>query len=563
MRLNYNNIPSAKFAIKIYVEEAKMPTIKNLLINHDEDVRAIILTKWGINANVELAGQQLQPSIDTILQEGVIAEIIQSLPNEARRAFHALVDSEGKMPWSQFSRQYGDIRVMGIAKRERLHPEREPVSIAEILWYSGLIGRAFFDAKPEPREFVYIPEEICSLFNQPADTIQPLGKELVPPKGSSAKLAQDTIVDDICSMLAGLRMGMKIEVIQPLRGVFNHAQLSQLLWGMKLIDKKGTLNLDAVQEHLTKPRETAQFEILQTWLKNRTFIEMAYLPDLHFEGNLKVNTIQIRQRIIDLLDPIPPDTWWNLPAFIQDVKINNPEVLRVAGEIDTWYVSDRQSGALLRGFEHWDEVEGAFLHFFVSTILFGLGLSDLLVDRKSGEIYGFRWTDRKALLNNPPDHPIREDIGKFYTLAQANLCISAECARTLRYQVARFCEWKGLRRNEYQYQITPRSLQAAQQQGLQVPQLIGVLKKHLTQAPAPGLYQALQRFETKNVFANVTSQVLLRIGDNAVAKTLTQSDLKKYIIEELNPTTFIIDRKGIEHFQAKLTELGYLCQIDG
>jgi hypothetical protein len=33
-----------------------MPTIKNLLINHDEDVRAIILTKWGIDADLELSG---------------------------------------------------------------------------------------------------------------------------------------------------------------------------------------------------------------------------------------------------------------------------------------------------------------------------------------------------------------------------------------------------------------------------------------------------------------------------------------------------------------------------
>ncbi len=174
------------------------------------------------------------------------------------------------------------------------------------------------------------------------------------------------MVDDICSMLAGLRMGMKTEAIQPLRGVLKHAQLSQLLLGMKLIDKKGTLNLDAVQDHLTKPREAAQFEILQTWLKNRTFSEMAYLPDLHFEGNLKVNTVQIRQRIIDLLEPIPSNTWWDLSAFIRDVKINSPEVLRVAGEMDTWYVSDRQSGALLRGFEHWMRSKGfpAFLRFY-------------------------------------------------------------------------------------------------------------------------------------------------------------------------------------------------------
>jgi ABC-type phosphate transport system auxiliary subunit len=120
-----------------------------------------------------------------------------------------------------------------------------------------------------------------------------------------------------------------------------------------------------------------------------------------------------------------------------------------------------------------------------------------------------------------------------------------------------------MRRGEYQYQVTPDSLQKASQQELQVSQFIGLLKKHQTQETAPGLLNALQRFEEGRGFAKIQASVLLRIEDEGVMRKVKQSDAKKYILEEINPTTLSIDKKGIEHFQAKLTELGYLCHIDG
>ncbi|HAF63083.1 MAG TPA: hypothetical protein DCK95_12285 [Anaerolineaceae bacterium] len=541
-----------------------MPTLRTLLHDHDEDVRQIILAKWGFIETSEQSPQVIKSIIQSALDNGIFIEIVQTLPQDVRKGFHAILRSGGRMAWSQFSRAYGDIRMMGAAKRERLHPEREPINVAETLWYSGLIGRAFFDAKPEPSEFAYIPDEIIQLFEPNISSLRsPIGKELILPKGSSIKHASDAILDDMCTLLAGLRMGKEMEEIQPMRTMFTTAQVLLLVRSMGLYSPKKGLNVNAVQDHLTKPRNSALHDVLRHWLSSSIFPEILFMPNLVFEGGLKINQTEIRRRIVDLMKNIPDGTWWDLKSFIQEIKSSYPEVLRVAGDMDAWFVKSHASDEILRGFEHWDDVEGAFLHFFITNILHALGLCDLAVDRKSSEIVGFRWTKWKDLVSQEPAESGSEPTGKLYTLSQGNVIISASCPRSLRYQIARFCIWKGIRRAEYQYQVTPASLQHARQQELQVSQLIGLLKKHLTQEAAPGFYQALQRFDEKGEYAAINNCILLRINDRRIVQTLKNSDLQKYILEELNPTTLIIQRKGIDHLQAKLTELGYLCQIDG
>ena len=541
-----------------------MPTIKNLLHNHDEDVRRSILTRWGFELPPELTIQDLQTFSEKVLEEGIIQEIVQTLPEKAKACFDDLLKNSGKIPWSQFSRTYGDIRVMGAGKRERIHPEREPVNSSEVLWYCGLMGKAFFKAKPEAIEFAYIPDETLALFTDSVeDHHEKIGNELVLPKGCVIRHAQDSILDDLCTLLAGLRMEFTSDSIQPMRGVFSPAELMQFIISMDLFHKKTGLELEAVQEHLTKPRLEAYYDVLQNWQQSRLIQDVLFIHGLDFGKNPHIDFPAVRQRFLTILKTIPSGIWWDLEATIGAIKASQPEFLRVAGDMEAWYVSDRRTNVSLSGFEHWDEVEGVFITFFVAKMLYGLGLCDLAVDRKSGKMLGFRWVEeRKRLLENPAQAQ-EDETGPFYTLAQGNLSMSFNCSRSLRYQISRFCEWKGMRRGEYQYQVTPASLQKAIQQGLQVNQFIVLLKKHQTQETTPGLLNALQRFEEGKGFARIHASVLLRVDDPAVLRKIKQSELEKYIVEELNQTTFLVDKKGIEHIQAKLTELGYLCDIGG
>ncbi len=541
-----------------------MPTIKNLLHSHDEDVRRSILARWGFELPAELTVRDLQEFSETAVKEGVLLEIAQTLPEDASDCLFDLLKKGGKMPWSQFSRVYGDIRIMGAGKRERLHPERKPVNASEVLWYSGLIGKAFFKTKPEPIEFAYVPDEIFTLLKDSnVGHVKWVGKELVLPKGCIIQRAHDYILDDLCTLLAGLRMGFELDAIQPMRGVFSRFELVQFLASMKLFQKKTGLAIEAVQEHLTKPRLAAYYDVLQNWQQSRIIQDVLFIPKLDFGKNPHIDFLAVRQRTLSIFKNLPADIWWDLEAMIQDIKITQPEFLRVAGDMEAWYVQDRNTGASLSGFEHWDEVEGAFIAFFAVKILHGLGLCDLAVDRKSGKVLSFRWIEAGKDLLESPVFSQEKETGPFYSLAQGNLFMSPACSRSLRYQIARFCEWKGMHRGEYQYQVTPTSLQVAAGQGLQVNQFTALLKKHQTQQTAPGLLNALQRFEMNGEFARIHASVLLRIEDAAIMRKIKQSEVDKYIVEELNATTLLVDRKGIEHFQAKLTELGYLCEVEG
>ena len=539
-----------------------MPSLKVFLHDHEPDMQHIILTKWGREVPAVSTTKELETLCGRALQDGSILEIIQSLPVGARECLFMLINSGGKLPWSQFSRSYGDIRVMGAAKRERIHPEREPINISEVLWYSGLIGRAFFADKPEPREFVFVPDEIQDLFmdyDQGREGM--LGKEYSLPKGIEIKKAHDYILDDICTILAGLRMGLNIDQIEPMRSNFNPQVILPLLVSMKLYQTKKGLNLDSVQLHLTKPRPEAYYDTLQAWLKSSSIHEILLMPNLVIEGEVKINSPIIRQRLIEMIDTIPPNSWWDIEVFVRDVKANHPEFLRVAGEMDAWFVKNPLTDTVLNGFEHWENVEGAFIRFFIATILFNLGLCDLAIDRKSREIQGFRWSNAKDFLHKKPQTMDESTSWKFYALPQANLSISASAPRSLRYQIARFCDWKGMSRGEYLYQVSPASLRKAGQQDLQVAQLTALLKKHLPQSTSPGLYTALRHFAEKDEFASIEAHTLLRMDDQKIIATILNSDLQKYVLEQLNPTTLVIDPKGIDHLQAKLTELGYLCQV--
>ena len=64
-----------------------------------------------------------------------------------------------------FTRKYGDIREAGAGKRDREKLYLQPASAAEILFYRGLLARAFFDTKKGPQEFAYIPDDLLSLIS--------------------------------------------------------------------------------------------------------------------------------------------------------------------------------------------------------------------------------------------------------------------------------------------------------------------------------------------------------------------------------------------------------------
>jgi hypothetical protein len=127
-----------------------MPGLAQSLQGQDLGFYLIVAEGWRLPLKAANAAQAL-----AILEEELPQAALDGwpeLPPDARQALQALTSAGGRLPWSQFIRDYGELRQFGPARREKERPDQRPVSVTEQLWYRGLLGRAFFDTVDGPRE---------------------------------------------------------------------------------------------------------------------------------------------------------------------------------------------------------------------------------------------------------------------------------------------------------------------------------------------------------------------------------------------------------------------------
>ena len=141
-----------------------MPDLIHSLLKQDIGHLRIIAEFWGLDlesADADSAREELSASL---LDFNLLTELLDSLSPQADSALTDLVNSGGRIAWATFTRKYGDIREMGAGKRDRERPHLTPSSTAEILFYRGLLARAFFETDKGSQEFAYIPDDLL-LFN--------------------------------------------------------------------------------------------------------------------------------------------------------------------------------------------------------------------------------------------------------------------------------------------------------------------------------------------------------------------------------------------------------------
>ena len=95
----------------------------------------MIANAWGIELQAADVYTALPLLAKTMLQDKLFQEIIEALPSEAHQALQKLYNQEGQIPWSAFTRQFGEVRVMGAGRRDRERPDLHPTSPSEVLWY--------------------------------------------------------------------------------------------------------------------------------------------------------------------------------------------------------------------------------------------------------------------------------------------------------------------------------------------------------------------------------------------------------------------------------------------
>ena len=91
---------------------------------------------------------------------GSIVDAVEQLPDAARAMLSALVTAGGAMTAPAFARLAGDVRQGGPSWLAREQPWTAPLNPAEVLWYRGLIGRAFATVEGETGDFIFVPSDV-------------------------------------------------------------------------------------------------------------------------------------------------------------------------------------------------------------------------------------------------------------------------------------------------------------------------------------------------------------------------------------------------------------------
>lgn len=517
---------------------------------------------WGIELQAPDVQTAMHSLVKAMLKPQLVNEILTVLPAEASFALQELMKNDGILPWALFTSQHGEVRSMGPARRDRERPDLYPDSAAEVLWYRGLIGRAFLDLEQEPQEYAYIPDDLVpymiTLLNKEEKR---MGRPASPKETAVIQPANDRILDDVCTLLAALRSGIPPREIPAGFLGIPSPFLVALLKSTGMVEEDLDTQPEAVRMHLEEPRGVALAQLVETWFNSQKVNELRMLPHLKFEGTWVNHPLETRRTILELVSSLEEGTWWSLGKFISSVQKHHPDFQRPAGDYDSWFVLEKESGEYLKGRVSWEKVDGALLRFMICGPMHWLGLMDLSRTESGAEVSAFRiskWAQNLWHGSAPPGLPAEED--SLVVNRDGRIRLSNRSPRAVRYQIARLGEWQERRDQHYIYRVTPKSLQQAHGQGLRPQHLISLLKKHAGGGMPPSFLDALNRWEKSGTEAKLFSASLLRVERPEILNQLLQSPAKRYLGEVLNPTTVEVKRGAEESVQNALFQLGFLSE---
>jgi hypothetical protein len=545
-----------------------MPDLFHSLLKQDIGHLRIIAELWGLELDSTDSDAALEELSVSLLEPRLLAELIDSLSPEANSAINALVGSGGRIPWPMFTRKYGDVREAGAGKRDREKLYLQPESTTEILFYRGLLARAFFDTKKGPQEFAYIPDDLLKLISHtlnPAHAadedrvekdevvsedspVAPLGRAASPGEKGQEIIANDFILDDATTLLAALRLGIELPEIKIPTKV-----LQALLQSANLI-KESTPQPEPIKAFLESSRADALALLQNTWMESETFNELRLMPGIICEGEWKNQPQETREFLLNLLEAIPEGKWWSLNAFIRDIKQKYADFQRPAGDYDSWFIKKESDGQYLRGYSSWELVDGALIKFLITNILHWLGQVDLCIPEGAIEPTSFR-------ITNSESHMTSKEDKKINISSQGLISVPRLAPRVVRYQVSRFCEWEESKDGIYRYRVSTNSLTKAKEQGLKVEHLLALLTRHSEAGIPPALVKALKRWEVNGTEARVQTQVILKVSKPEVLEEMRKSKAAKFLGEVLSPTTVIVKSGAIQKVREALTELGLLTEV--
>ncbi len=542
-----------------------MPSLSKYLSSIDHDLLYRIAYHWEVeveSGDLKKIESDLAAAMSNRLK---VEEMLDILPPDAKPAWNALLAKSNRIPWSEFSHQFGSIRELGPAARERENPDQHPINITEYLYYRGLIARAFMDTSPEPREFAFIPDEIASLFHYTTSPPATSGVRPVPPSEIKRHQSGNTrLLDHMTDWLAQLRMDQKLEP-----GYFEKAQVSQQFVeataaSIKLVSARLELSPEKIGNFLQADRLITLRELFQLWKSSEAVNDLLMIPGLIFEGTWRYDPVFSRQVILQQVVNFDLQTWFSLSSLISRIKTESADFLRPAGDFDSWSIRKKGTKEYLSGREHWDDVEGAYIQYLFAGPLHWLGLVDLAYDSTEPAPVAFRISPIAGYLLKPEfPVPVMAPEAAPKLLSDLTIVMPVNSSRLLRYQVGRFTKIISNSSSETRFQISTDSLTTAEKHGLKVDQLLQLLEKQV-KLPLPASYKKLaERWDQRRIEVKMEKATLLRVEDPEVIKILMDNPRTARLIREtLTEKIITLEPAGMELVKKVLLEAGILSQIE-
>jgi hypothetical protein len=539
-----------------------MPNLKTSLSNLDPGFLTILADFWGIEKTDINPALLINQLIEIMSNTDQFSNMFDSLPNQSQEAINALAKNQGKMTWVEFSRRYGNLMEIGQAKLEREKKYLKKDSTTEYLWYRGFIFRAFFDEGKEPLEYIYLPDEFVRMRKTALAEALPriFGKPFTIQKTETRVIiANDRILDHACTLLAALRAGLDLDKACSFNLPTNH--LVELLKSAGLLTDLRQPKTEQTRLFLEADRSQAISKLFHAWERSDVLNELWLIPEIKCEGKWKNRPQAARQNLLELIKRIPGGEWWDLDDFIANIHEHQPDFLRPSGDYDSWIIRNRSSGEYLRGFANWDKVEGRLIQAILTKWLHWLGAVDLAFHESRQTICAFRLSSwSKYLFNNKLIPNLEKEKEKIIIHSNGSIICPQLTPRTVRYQIARFCEWGESKQTEFHYYLSAFTLHMAEAQKLKINQLVTLIQKNAKPPIPPTFLKAMARWEQFRLQAKFEQGVLLRVTEPSILDELEKNQARRFIIERVNPQLVLIKPGGQKIIQRTLMELGYLSE---
>jgi len=524
----------------------------------------MIAEQWGFD--IDFIGREI--SADEIASkmqnEEASDDMFEALSDNDKVAIRALIKHQGKIKWGRFSRRFGHIREMGAIPRKRERPDRNPVSAAEHLFYSGILGRAFFRDKNGLEEYAYLPDELIETLPFPGtQNSELIGLPFHSGKSIRARKWSDGIIHHVTTILAELRKSKET----PQRFIKKPETpipfLRALLIESNMANENDQLDTEKIKAFLKLTKPQAFQTLFQIWRDSVEINEISFFNELKIDGGWKNNPKQFRESLLTLLGNLPSQEWVRLEEIVSWIHTNQPDLLRTAGEYDAWLIKNTTSGEYLRGFENWNSVEGEFIKYWLSGPAVWMGLIEIGASYKEPEDMYLRVScQAKQLLAG---HIPLSDASSNRTVnleKSGRIVIPRSFPLDIRYQIARFCDLIQADAKKYTYQVTPRSLAGIKRQGLKPSQFIKLIQKFGRKPIPENIIKAVQHWQKNNVEAEVQGAYLLEVKSGDIIEKLKNTSASPYILMQINETTIKITKKGIPFVRSALLDLGIFSDIN-